>query len=709
MPKYLVIVESPAKAKTINKFLGNDYLVTSSYGHVIDLPKSKLGVDVDNDFKAEYIVIPERKKNLESLRKDAKGKEAIYLCPDPDREGEAISWHIKNALLEDKPKAKGKGKAKKVETKVKEKPKGKELKFYRVTFDEITKDAVLTAFKNPREIDLHLVNAQQARRILDRIVGYTLSPLLWKKVSRGLSAGRVQSVAVRLIVEREAEINKFKPVEYWDVEAELKRKADSPKEKFKAKLVKHDGKDIDINNKVFADKIVEDLRRERFIISDIRETKKKKNPVPPFTTSKLQQEAFNKLRFAAAKTMHVAQALYEGVEIGGEGAVGLITYMRTDSVKVSNDAQAAARAYVLEKFGNKYYPETPNIYKSKKSAQEAHEAIRPALPLREPAAVKDCLSPEQLKLYTLIWNRFIASQMSSALMAQMTVDIKAGSYLFRTGAMSVLFDGFTAVYEDEKEEKKDGEEGAEKAKLPILSVDEPLDLLDLLWAQHFTKPPPRFSDGTLVKVLEDLGIGRPSTYAPIIYTIVARDYVRREAGYFKPTELGIIVTELLLKHFPKILDAEFTARMEDELDGVEEGEIDWIVVMKSFYSPFMHTVEAAKLDMKDVKKEVVPTNEVCSMCGKPMVIKWGRRGKFMSCSDYPTCKNAKSITTGVKCPSPGCLGELVARRSVRGSFYGCSKYPNCTFISKKLPDGSEDAAPKPEGGSHSAEGSEVAE
>jgi DNA topoisomerase I len=683
MPKYLVIVESPAKAKTINKFLGSDYHVTSSYGHVIDLPKSRLGVDVENDFKPDYIVIPERKKNLETLRKEAKGKQAIYLCPDPDREGEAISWHIKNALSEEKPK-KGKAKAKKPDEKHQEK------KFCRVTFDEITKDAVLTAFKHPREIDANLVNAQQARRILDRIVGYTLSPLLWKKVSRGLSAGRVQSVAVRLIVEREEQIKKFNPQEYWDIEAELKRKADDAREKFRAKLIKHKGKDIEIHNKLAADTAVADLKRERFVVGDIRETKKKKNPVPPFTTSKLQQEAFNKLRFAAAKTMHVAQALYEGVEIGEEGSVGLITYMRTDSVRVSNDAQIAAKSYVMEKFGKKYYPDTPNVYKSKKSAQEAHEAIRPALPLREPNSVKHYLSPEQMKLYTLIWNRFIASQMAAALYAQTTVDIKAGEYLFRAGAMKVLFDGFTAVYEDEKEEKKEGEEGEEKMKLPILSVDEPLDLLDLLFGQHFTKPPPRYSDGTLVKALEELGIGRPSTYAPIIYTIVTRDYVRRESGYFKPTELGVIVTELLLKHFPKILDVEFTARMEDELDGIEDGEIDWLTVMKSFYSPFIHSVEAAKLDMKDVKKEVVPTDEICSMCGKPMVIKWGRRGKFLSCSDYPACKNAKSITSGVKCPSPGCDGELVARRSVRGSFYGCSKFPKCRYITKKLPDGPPD-------------------
>lgn len=667
MIKKLVIVESPAKAKTINKFLGDEFVVVSSYGHVIDLPKSKLGVDVENDFKPEYVVIPDRKKNLDILKKEAKGKSTIYLAPDPDREGEAISWHLKNALADEK------------------------LKFHRVTFDEITKGAVLTAFKHPRELDINLVNAQQARRILDRIVGYTLSPLLWKKVSRGLSAGRVQSVAVRLIVEREEEIKKFKPQEYWDIEAELKRKADDPKDKFLAKLEKYRDKDVQITNKEGADKIVQELKDEKYIVSDIREVKKKKNPYPPFTTSKLQQEAFNKLRFPAARTMHIAQTLYEGVELGEEGSVGLITYMRTDSVSVSKDAQAEAKSYILEKFGKRYYPETPNQYKSRKSAQEAHEAIRPALPLREPGAIKNYLSPEQFKLYQLVWNRFIASQMSSSLYSQTTVDIKAGEYLFRAGAAKVIFDGYTAVYEIDKEEKD--EAGSEpKYKLPVLSVDEPLDLIDLLWTQHFTKPLPRYSDASLVKALEELGIGRPSTYAPTIQTITTRDYVRRESGYFQPTELGVIVTGLLMKHFPKILDAEFTAKMEDELDGIEEGEIDWLVVLKSFYSPFIHTVEKAKLEMKDVKKEVSPTNEICQMCGKPMVIKWGRRGKFLSCSDYPTCKNAKSITTGVKCPLEGCGGELIARRSKRGSFYGCSNFPKCRYVAKKLP------TENPEGG-----------
>ena len=658
MAKNLVIVESPAKAKTINKFLGPKYKVVASMGHIIDLPKSKLGVDVENDFKPQYVVMADRKKNLSALKKEARSKTTIYLAADPDREGEAISWHLKNQLASD------------------------DKKCYRVEFDEITKDAVLGAFKHPRDINMNLVNAQQARRILDRLVGYTISPILWKKVARGLSAGRVQSVAVRLIVEREEEIKRFNPQEYWSVEAELKRKADQPKDKFIAKLCKYKNADIEVKHKYDADKAVEQLKREHFVVSDVRETKKKRNPYPPFTTSKLQQEAFNKLRFSGARTMHIAQTLYEGVEIGGEGSVGLITYMRTDSVKISKDAQAAAKDYILSAYGNKYYPEPPNFYKSRKNAQEAHEAIRPTLPLRSPDSVKDKLSHDQLKLYQLIWNRFLASQMAAALYLQTTVDIKAGDYLFKASDTGVLFDGYTAVYEIEKE--KDDEEET-KTKLPKLSIGLPLDLLGLKNDQHFTKPLPRYSDASLVKALEELGIGRPSTYAPIIQTITARDYVRRESGYFHPTELGTVVMGLLLKHFPKILDVEFTARMEDELDGIEEGEADWLIVLKSFYSPFMHSVEAARLEMKDVKKEVGATDQICELCGKPMVIKWGRRGKFLSCSDYPTCKNAKSITSGVKCPT-GCGGELVQRRSTRGMFFGCTNYPKCTFTAKKLPE-----------------------
>lgn len=664
MAKKLVIVESPAKSKTIKKFLGPDYVVEASMGHIIDLPKKTLGVDVENNFEPEYIVIPDRKKNLAVLKKEAKTKEAIYLAADPDREGEAISWHLKNALADEN------------------------NKFYRVTFDEITKDAVQAAFKHPRDIDMNLVNAQQARRILDRLVGYTLSPLLWKKVSRGLSAGRVQSVAVRLIVEREEEIKKFNSEEYWEIEAQLKRKGDEHKEKFKAKLEKYQNKPIDIKKHFESEKVLGILNKENYIVSDIRETKRRKKPYPPFTTSKLQQEAFNKLRFSSVKTMHVAQTLYEGVEIGAEGSIGLITYMRTDSVRISKDAQDKAKEYILEKYGKKYYPEVPNFYKAKKRAQEAHEAIRPTLPLRPPHDVKDYLTPDQMKLYMLIWNRFMSSQMTESILAQTTVDIKAGDYLFRTSTTKVVFDGYAVFYEAEtdKEEEKEKE-----GKIPQLSVDEPLDLLELVPSQHFTKPPPRYSDGSLVKALEELGIGRPSTYAPTISTIATRDYVRREGGYLKPTELGTIVTKLLMEHFPKVLDVEFTARMEDELDGIEEGEIDWKILLKSFYSPFMHTVEKAKLDMKDVKKEVVSTNEICELCGKPMVIKWGRRGKFLSCSDYPRCKSAKSITSGVKCPVPGCMGELVERRSKRGMFYGCTKFPACRYTARKLPEDKEEA------------------
>ena len=660
MAKNLVIVESPAKAKTINKFLGSKYKVVASMGHIIDLPKSKLGVDVENDFKPHYIVMKDRKKNLSMLKKEAKNKTAIYLAADPDREGEAISWHLKNQLCDETRPG------------------------YRVEFDEITKDAVLEAFKHPRDINMALVNAQQARRILDRLVGYSISPILWKKVARGLSAGRVQSVAVRLIVEREEEINKFNPQEYWSIEAELKRKPDSPKEKFIAKLDKYKDKAIEIKHKNEADKAAEDLKNADFIVNDLRETKKKRNSYPPFTTSKLQQEAFNKLRYSGARTMHIAQVLYEGVDVGGEESnVGLITYMRTDSVKISNDAQGAAKNYILSTYGNKYYPETPNVYKSKKRAQEAHEAIRPTLPLRSPESVKHSLSQDEFKLYQLIWNRFLASQMTPALYSQTTVDIKAGGYLFKATDTSVVFDGYTVVYEIEKE--KDEEEEDAKTKLPELSVGLPLDLLNLIPGQHFTKPPPRYSDASLVKALEELGIGRPSTYAPIIQTITARDYVRREAGYFHPTELGTIVEGLVKQHFPKIVDVEFTARMEDELDGIEEGEADWITVLKSFYSPFIHSVEAAKLEMKDVKKEISATDQICELCGKPMIIKWGRRGKFLSCSDYPTCKNAKSITTGVKCPT-GDGGELVQRRSSRGTFFGCTKFPKCTFTANKLPE-----------------------
>ncbi|MDD5449632.1 MAG: type I DNA topoisomerase [Candidatus Omnitrophica bacterium] len=665
MAKSLVIVESPAKSKTIGKFLGKDFTVAASMGHIVDLPRSKMGVDVKNNFAPEYKIIPERKKTLSQLKKEAKGKEHIYLAPDPDREGEAISWHLSREL----------GAAAKT-------------KIHRVTFNEITKEAVLEAFKHPHSLDINLINAQQARRILDRIVGYSLSPLLWKKVSRGLSAGRVQSIAVKIIVEREREIEAFVSVEYWAIEAELKKKTGKPaspagRENFPfiARLDKIDDNKIEVKTKEEADKLTAEISREAFIVAGVKDAKKKRNPLAPFTTSKLQQEAFNKLRFSVSKTMKIAQELYEGVDLGKSETVGLITYMRTDSVAVSKEAEREAKNYILKKFGDKYYPEKPNIYKAKKSAQEAHEAIRPAVPLHEPVQIKKFLNQDQYRLYELIWNRFISSQMSAALYDVVSVDIKAGKFLFKAVGTTVVFDGFTVLYPVKDEDEKE-----EKGRLPRLVAGERLDLIRLLPEQHFTKPPPRYSDASLVKALEEKGIGRPSTYAPTIYTIVARNYVGREKGYLYPTELGIVVTDLLLQYFPKILDEKFTAQMEEDLDKIEEGKMDWVKVLHVFYRPFSFELKMAHSYMKNVKKEVTPTDQVCELCGRPMVIKWGRRGKFLSCSGFPECKNAKTIGTGIKCPAPGCGGELVERRSRRGVFYGCSNYPKCTYIANKLPE-----------------------
>ena len=656
MAKSLVVVESPAKAKTINKILGSDYVVMSSMGHVMDLPPSRLGVDLENNFEPTYVVISKRKKNLMQLKKAAKGKDAIYLAADPDREGEAICWHISKKI--------GAGK-----------------KVYRVRFHEITKDAILDAFKHAEDIDINLVNSQQTRRILDRIVGYKLSPLLWKKVSRGLSAGRVQSVAVRLVVEREKEIKAFKPLEYWDIEAELKKKQNP--QHLIAKLDKKDGKKLEIKTKEEADKLVAVLQKEVYVVSNIKETEKRRRPAPPFTTSKLQQEAFNKLRFPVHKTMRIAQQLYEGIELGEESPIGLITYMRTDSVRIADVAQKEAKKYIVGKFGKEYAPKAFNVYKSKKGAQEAHEAIRPTLPLQEPESVKKYLNDDQLKLYELIWKSFIASQMIEAILLQTTIDIKAGRYMFRASGSVVVFDGFLKSYA--------GDDDEEKKKLPRLSVGDKLDLIKLMPSQHFTKPPPRFSDASLVKMLEEKGIGRPSTYAPIIYTIIDRRYVLRERGYLRPTELGVIVTELLVKHFPNIMDVKFTARMEEELDEIEERKQDKLKVLNDFYIPFKENLEAATENMRNVKREVVETDEDCELCGKKMIIKWSRKGRFLSCSDYPRCKFAKSITTGVKCPIPQCSGELVERRSRRGAFYGCTKYPKCTYTANKLPEKAVDS------------------
>jgi DNA topoisomerase-1 len=653
--KKLVIVESPAKSRTINKILGSDFEVVSSMGHVVDLPPSRFGVDIENNFEPTYVIIPQRKKHLAVLRKASKGKEAIYLAADPDREGEAICYHISRKI--------GVGK-----------------KVYRVRFNEITKDAVVAAFDDPQDIDMNLVNAQQARRVLDRIVGYKLSPLLWRKVGRGLSAGRVQSVAVKLVVEREKAIAAFRAQEYWDIEAEL-RKKDRKTPPFTAKLEKKDGKKIEIKNQKEGEDLVAKLTKETYVVADIKERSRKRKPPSPFITSKLQQDAFNKLNFPVHKTMRVAQNLYEGIELGKGSPVGLITYMRTDSVRVAAVAQQEAKKYILEEFGKEYAPKAFNVFKSKKGAQEAHEAIRPTLPLHAPESIRKCLTEDQFKLYKLIWDRFLASQMKEAVLMVTSIEIKAGAYTFRASGTVVLFDGFLKVYVENNDE--------DKKLLPHVSVGETLNLLKLTPSQHFTKPPPRYSDASLVKALEEQGIGRPSTYAPIIYTISSRNYVVREKGYLRPTDLGFIVTELLMKHFPRIMDVEFTARMERGLDDVEEHKQDKLKLLSDFYKPFEKTLDKALQDMRNVKREVQQTDKVCDLCGRKMVIKWSRKGKFLSCSGYPQCKGAKSITTGIKCPGPGCEGELVERRSRRGVFYGCTKYPKCHYTANKLPENNE--------------------
>ena len=661
MAKYLVIVESPTKSKTINKFLGKNFVVLSSMGHVVDLPKSEMGVDIANDFKPRYVIIAKRRKVLSELKKGADGKDEVYLAMDPDREGEAIAYHLKQHLDE-------------INRNV-----------CRVSFHEITEKAVKEAFKNPHSLDMNKINAQQARRLLDRLLGYSLSPLLWKKVGSGLSAGRVQSVALRLIVEREKRIKAFIPQEYWEIEA-LLRKKDAPNlskddlRPFQAKLILIEGMEPQLKTEEQANKLKEELKNEKFIVKNIKETKKRRLPSPPYTTSKLQQDGFNKLNFSVNKTMKVAQELYEGIELGKEEATGLITYMRTDSVSVSKDAQEAARDYIVKKFGKRYYPVSPHKYKAKRTAQEAHEAIRPTLPLREPSSIKSYLNPNQFKLYELIWNRFITSQMESSLSLVVSVDIEAGNCMFRAVETKILFDGFTIVYQ--KAEKED-------ALLPRLSRDEILHLIELESSQHFTAPPPRFSDASLVKALDEKGIGRPSTYAPIISTIIFRNYVKREKGYLYPTELGTVVTQLLMRHFPKILDVKFTAYLEEELDEVEEGKIGWLKVLRDFYAPFKVACDKAQKDMANLRQADVPTDETCEKCGKPMVIKWGRKGKFLSCSGFPQCKYSKSITTGVGCPQPDCGGELIERRSHRGTFYGCTNYPKCRYISPSLPAESE--------------------
>lgn len=646
----LVIVESPTKARTIGKILGEKFKVISSMGHIIDLPEKKLGVDIEENFKPDFVVIPGKKKLLAELKKEAKEKDNIYIATDPDREGEAIGYNIKEEIF-------------------------KKKKVKRVVFHEITTAAIKEAFKHARDFDTNMVEAQISRRVLDRIVGYFLSPLLWKKIARGLSAGRVQSVALKIIIDREKEINSFIPQEYWEVEAGLKKQNQA--ESFIAKLDKIEDKKAEIKNQLEAEKIVADIKGKSFVVSNIEKKEKNRYASPPFITSSLQQEAFNKLRYNANKTMILAQQLYEGIDIGESGTVGLITYMRTDSPRVAPEAITEVRSLIKNKFGKEYLPDEPNIYKVKKHAQEAHEAIRPSLISRDPQSLEQFLSHEQYELYRLIYNRFLASQMTQAKYLVTSIDISIDKYIFRTAGSTLIFNGFKVVYDTEKEEKE------KSSLIPILEKDEVLDLAELIPSQHFTNPPPRFSDSSLVKALEEDGIGRPSTYVPIIQTLILRDYIRRIKGYFHPTELGFKVCEMLVEYFPKIIDEKFTAFMEDELDEIEEGKFDRLKVLEEFYKPFKECLDFAQAN---IKKDIVFTDDICDKCSKPMIIKWGRKGKFLSCSDYPACKNAKSITTKIKCPAAGCGGELIERRSRRGFFYGCSNFPKCTFISKDLPE-----------------------
>ncbi len=641
--KSLVIVESPAKAKTIAKYLGKDYTVKASVGHVMDLPKSKLGVDIENNFEPKYIQIKGKGPVVKELKAAAKKADRILLATDPDREGEAIAFHVAEVLA---------GSAKTTE-------------FYRVLFNEITKKAILLAIEHPGKIDINKVDAQQARRVLDRLVGYQISPILWKKVRRGLSAGRVQSVALRLICEREEEIKAFVPEEFWSLTALLEGKLPP---QFEAKLLKKDEEKLKVKNNDEVQKILADLKGATYTVTKVEKKERRRNPVPPFTTSKLQQEGGRKLGFTSKRTMGIAQSLYEGVDVGKEGTVGLITYMRTDSTRVGKEAQDEAREFIAGKYGKDYVPEKPPVYASAKSAQEAHEAVRPTSVLREPDAIKQYLEPDQYKLYKLICNRFVASQMNPAIIDQTSVDVKAAEYTFRATGSIVKFPGFMAVYMEEKsEDQAPTEEENGEAVLPPLSEGEVLNLVKLDPKQHFTQPPPRFSEALLVKTLEEKGIGRPSTYAAIISTIQERDYVNKVENKFRPTELGVLVNDLLVSHFPVILDVAFTAKMEEELDKIEEGQMPWVEAVREFYKPFSESLEKAQAEMKDFKAELVPTDISCEKCGKPMVVKWGRNGQFLACSGYPDCKTTKPFvrnengvveaapeeTTDEKCPKCG--------------------------------------------------------
>jgi len=715
MKKYLVIVESPAKSKTLVKYLGNEFVVEASIGHVKDLPAKKIGVDLENNFAPEYEVIAGKQKTLDAIKKAARSVEAIYLATDPDREGEAIAWHI----------------AEEINTKKKE--------IYRATFNEITKKAVLHAIANPIRLNKDLFEAQQARRILDRLVGYKISPLLWQKVKSGLSAGRVQSVAVRIICEREEEIQNFKAVEFWTIDAHVR--ADNPPD-FILRLTEIDGKKPVLSKENDAKKILHEIENAQFKVAKVEKKEVKRAPSPPFITSTLQQEAARRLRFPASMTMSLAQRLYEGINIGEEGPVGLITYMRTDSTRISEEALGAARQFIKQNFEKEYLPAQARVYKNKKTAQDAHEAIRPTSMEWTPDRVKPFLDKPQFILYQLIWNRFIASQMSNAVFMQTRVESLVNQrYLFSTTGLTNIFSGFLALYEEGKDEEVNNQNsGAELAeeerKIPPLKEGDLLKVLEIKPQQNFTQPPPRFSESSLIKELEKKGIGRPSTYAAIVSTIQEKEYVLKEKGKFIPTDLGKIVTNILVKTFPEILDIRFTAMMEDQLDRVEEGKVNWADLLREFYIQFEKRLAEAPTQMRNVRGETLPTEVMCEKCGAKMIIRWGRRGHFLACPNYPKCRNTKEYNTdtegniqvvkpaeteincekcgrpmiirtgkrgrflacsgypecrntkpypiGVACPT--CGGNLVERMSQRGRvFYSCSNYPDCHFILREAP------------------------
>ena len=679
MPKSLVIVESPAKAKTIKKYLGSDFSVEASSGHLIDLPSSRLGVEIEEGFKPDYIVIRGKKKYLNQLEKAANKAEKVYLASDPDREGEAIAWHIANKLnLGDKAE--------------------------RVLFHEITKNAVMESIENPTKLSQDRFEAQQARRILDRIVGYKVSPILWKKVRRGLSAGRVQSVALNLVVLREREIEKFVPREYWSLEALLKKKSDNETDSFLSSIHSFRGEKIELNNEAETNEVLESIKDKEFVVDSITRKERSRRSIAPFITSTLQQDASRKLGFSVRKTMTLAQKLYEGIELGSEGPVGLITYMRTDSVRISDNAIEDVRNFVSNIYGDKYLPEKPNTFKVKKSAQDAHEAIRPTFVDKTPDELRKYLGKDEHRLYDLIWKRFVSSQMTPAIYDQTSVDIKVGEAKFRATGSIIKFDGFTRIYTEGKEEEdKDEDKKNESKILPVLEEGEILDFLNFDPKQHFTQPPPRFTESSLVKELEEKGIGRPSTYAAILYTIQDRGYVTSERKRLSPTLLGCSVNDLLIEGFPEIMDVQFTAEMEEKLDSVEEGNVNWVDLLQGFYTGFSKRLDEAEETLKSLKVEGIPTDISCEQCNSPMIVKWGRRGEFLSCSKYPDCKNAKpfeydedgkikikekvvpEVREDVKCEN--CGKPMVVRQSRYGKFLGCSGYPECKTIVKMNKEG----------------------